>query len=222
MRRFFTRVKANLFFWLFTAVFTFLFIIVLIYSRQETHLYLNRYHSDFLDTLMKYWTYLGDGIVALIIVVGLLLVRIRYALITLLAYVLSGLGAQGFKHAFFREFPRPVKYFELHHPDIDLHLVPEVDMYSWYSFPSGHTATAFALFFALALLTKSKGLQILLFVMALGVGYSRVYLSQHFLMDVVGGASLGMVFAWIAWWWIGRYENTWMDAPLINGLRKWL
>jgi membrane-associated phospholipid phosphatase len=204
----------SLFLLLYILLFSVLFLLVLVYSREETHIMINSFHTPFLDILMKYWTSLGDGIVLVILLLGLMLVSLRHFFIGLAAYTFGGLGAQLFKQLFFNDFARPFKYFEINQISYDLYLVPGVDMNSWFSFPSGHTSTAFALFFALALMSKNKVTQIGLFILAAGVGYSRIYLSQHFLMDVVGGAFIGMIFGWLAWKWISRYSKPWLNLPL--------
>lgn len=60
-----------------------------------------------------------------------------------------------------------------------------------YSFPSGHTATAFAV--ATALYSEGIFLGPLAFVTAGGIGASRVYLGAHYPLDVLMGATLGIV-----------------------------
>ncbi|MFN7792581.1 MAG: phosphatase PAP2 family protein, partial [Cyclobacteriaceae bacterium] len=55
---------------------------------------------------------------------------------------------------------------------------------------------------------------------ALVVGYSRVYLLQHFLVDVAAGASIGVVTTYLLW----RYFETakfpsWMNNRLETNLR---
>jgi membrane-associated phospholipid phosphatase len=64
------------------------------------------------------------------------------------------------------------------------------------SFPSSHAANAFAIAWVLARRWRraSGGL----FVSAALVAFSRVYLNRHFMSDVVVGAALGMVCAWLA------------------------
>ncbi|NLW06457.1 MAG: phosphatase PAP2 family protein [Clostridia bacterium] len=66
------------------------------------------------------------------------------------------------------------------------------------SFPSGHTAASFSLAVVLALnfpfltwpLVAAAGL----------TGISRMYVGMHYPSDVLGGATLGTVFAYLAHW----------------------
>lgn len=116
--------------------------------------------------------------------------------------------------------PRPVKYFEILGSEYELYLVPGVDINNWFSFPSGHTATAFAVSFAMALLIRSKTGQYALLLLALGVGYSRIYLSQHFLVDVVAGSIIGILTGWLAWLMFNRINKNWLDRSLYNLIRR--
>lgn len=60
-----------------------------------------------------------------------------------------------------------------------------------FSFPSGHTAAAFAV--AVALAGAPFGLGPAALLLAVGIGASRVYLGAHYPLDVAAGAALGMV-----------------------------
>ena len=47
------------------------------------------------------------------------------------------------------------------------------------------------MFLLFSIFVKNRFLSFLFFVMALMVGYSRMYLGQHFFADVYGGAIIG-------------------------------
>jgi undecaprenyl-diphosphatase len=59
------------------------------------------------------------------------------------------------------------------------------------SFPSGHAATSFACAATLAQFVSRRG-QIVLFVLAAGIAYSRVYVGVHYPLDVIAGAAIGL------------------------------
>lgn len=61
-----------------------------------------------------------------------------------------------------------------------------------YSFPSGHTTTAFATATALTLSTKKWYVAVPSYAYACAVGYSRMRLGVHFPSDVLGGMVIGI------------------------------
>jgi membrane-associated phospholipid phosphatase len=93
------------------------------------------------------------------------------------------------------------------------HQVPGVELHLLHSFPSGHATTAFALFFLLALINQNKGLQIFFLIAALIAAFSRVYLSQHFLSDVLAGSAIGMFSASIIFLLMNKLSGKW-ELPL--------
>ncbi len=209
-------VNAKVFLIAYAVIFLLLLTITLLFPREEIHIFTNKFNSSFLDELMKYWTYLGDGLVLVIMILFALLISFRHFFILLASYLVSGIDSQILKRLIFDGMARPVKYFEIHDIDYQLHLVPGIHQLSWHSFPSGHTAAAFAVFVAIALMSKSKWIQLLCFIMALGVASSRIYLSHHFLMDVVAGSALGVAGGWVSWYWMNIYKVEWLDRPLLK------
>jgi len=168
--------------------------IVQIFCRQGiVILWVNKHHSAWADVFFKYATYLGDG--RFCVAVGLVALgwsRRKGALI-LATFVVSGLVSQLIKTQFFSQEPRPGQYFAktLHY----LHRVEGVELHLWNSFPSGHTTSAFALYTLLVFWAKSPILKCFWLLLAVVVAYSRMYLLQHFLVDVWAGSLLGTAVA---------------------------
>ena len=71
--------------------------------------------------------------------------------------------------------------------------LPLVTIPHSHSFPSGHTATAFAGATVLARLMP-RGAPAF-YLLALAVAYSRLYVGVHFPLDVVGGVAIGLATA---------------------------
>lgn len=78
-------------------------------------------------------------------------------------------------------------------PAGEIHTVSGVVMHSWNSFPSGHTATAFTLFLLTVYLFPNKWVITLGATYAILCAYSRVYLGQHFPMDLGGGMLVAVI-----------------------------
>jgi len=72
-----------------------------------------------------------------------------------------------------------------------------------HSFPSGHTGDVFSVCFALTLLSARPKVGFFLFIPAILVGYSRVFLSQHFLEDILAGSFIAIVCTSVNFgiWW---------------------
>lgn len=171
-------------------------VVLMIWGKEAVFLKLNHQHSDLSDIVLKYFTYVGEGLVmALLGVVLLFLKQRKLGILLIIGFAVSGLLAQGLKRV--QENPRPGLYFEktemVHNVDGEL-------LKGKNSFPSGHTTTAFAMFSLLAFATRSRGLQLLYFVVACTIGYSRIYLGQHFTADVLAGAALGFIASYFLFW----------------------
>lgn len=197
---------------------TLIFIIVggiflLVHTKADIHLLINGLHATWLDTFFTVTTYLGEGYIFLMAIPMAMFYSkrsgIQIAVTALLVLLLTAL----FKQLLFEGEPRPTMYFK----DLaELRLVPGQKMNLWNSFPSGHTMAAFALYASLAFYTTKRWVALGLFILAFLVGYSRMYLSQHFLVDVIFGAILGCVAAIAGLRLAGRFSASSLDEPLIN------
>jgi len=191
--------RQRLFFGLFAAWALLGGLIVLSTDQDDLHLTFNAFNAAGKDTLFVYGDHLGDGRLAYGLAIALCFVRFRWGASVFVACLMAGLASQFLKQSVFGPVPRPAAFFGEPTP---LYLVPGVEMNHYYTFPSGHTAIAFALATSLALLTPWKSLRAALFFLALLAAYSRVYLSQHFFEDIYAGSFVGAIAALIAHWLI--------------------
>ncbi len=68
-----------------------------------------------------------------------------------------------------------------------------------YGYFSAHSANSFAIafFFTSLLRTGYKYVGVILFIWAILVAYSRVYIGVHFPLDIVSGAFIGLFLSWL-------------------------
>ncbi len=64
-----------------------------------------------------------------------------------------------------------------------------------YAFPSGHATTSFGLAWVVARSYPYPAAQAAVYLVAATIAFSRVYVREHYPLDVVGGAALGTVVA---------------------------
>jgi membrane-associated phospholipid phosphatase len=165
---------------------------VAFFDKGQLELIINQHHNPIFDVYFKYVTHLGDGLTLAILLIILLFNNYTHTIIASFSIVFQSIFVSIFKRWIFKGLERPLAFFD---GSVSLNLVEGVDVHSSNTFPSGHTATGFALFALIFLILKNRGiiLSTLLFCLALSVGFSRVYLVQHFLIDVYFGALMGIV-----------------------------
>ena len=159
--------------------------------------------NGFLDTLMVGITTLGNA-GAIFIVLGLVLLftkKYRKAgLAVLVALIVMLLCSD----LFLKEFFARVRPFNLFESNPEKYAVWGTDYVfpnlvykpSSYSFPSGHTASAFAAAFALLWHNRKLGIPTTIF--AAIMGFSRIYVQVHYCTDVIAGVVAGAICALIA------------------------
>lgn len=189
--------------------------------KGELHLLLCNHHTPARDIFFKYYTQLAEWFPYVLCVALLLFSRIGDGVLATAGLTFAALTTQLFKHIV--NAPRPLTWFAANMPDVQLPIVEGVRMNYWFSFPSGHTTTFFALFFAVSIILEQhlsakqvsgttaclyNGLlQAALFALAALGGYSRIYLSQHFAADVLAGMCVGIIITMLCYAVLHRYEG---------------
>ena len=193
--------------WIIFTILLILFLIIGFLVLKGNDIYVDEFIYSKIDlivndrntSIFKFITYLGSAYVVIsLIILGFILIKNKkYSLfmsinlisITLLQFIL--------KNIYSRERP------------IGISLIEE----SGYSFPSGHSLTAMA-FYGLLIyyiyksnINKNKKivLEILLSIIILLIGLSRIYLGVHYFTDVVGAFSFSICYLIIYTKIIGRW-----------------
>ena len=189
--------------------------LALLYIPQgELHLLLCDRHTPARDIFYRYYTHVAEWFPYVVCVGLLLFSSIGNGVFASSAMILSALSTQVLKHII--NAPRPVTWFEMFMPETQLPLVEGVKMNHWFSFPSGHTTSFFALAFVACILFTSHPriprlasslVQIVLFALATLGGYSRIYLSQHFAKDVFAGILVGTLITIVCYAIFNRFED---------------
>ena len=197
---------------------------LLIVPKAELHLALCQPHTPFLDTIIPFFTNLVDWLPYLIVVL-LLFYRAGWSTFLASNLLLTTLIVQPIKHIV--HAPRPLTWFAEYMPDITLPLVEGVRMNHWLSFPSGHTATFFALFFCVSIILCAENikgkyiLSFLCFLCASFGAYTRIYLSQHFALDIFAGILIAVCSTLILYFFLVKHtKNTQFWDWNVQKLRK--
>tara|TARA_Y100000782_G_scaffold30975_1_gene34365 strand:+ start:810 stop:1634 length:825 start_codon:yes stop_codon:yes gene_type:complete len=187
------------------ALFTTAYILLqLLDANESLFLSANAVSQQFLsDALAAHLTELGNGaivgVLALFLVVRTPDVAKRFLWITLLAAVVIA----GLKH-FFND-PRPAGVLSVE----EFHIIG--DVLKKYSFPSGHTTTAFSMAGFILLTFQSVALRSTVLVLAVLAGFARISVGAHWPEDVFAGAALGLILAFV-----GAYFSQTSFSPKAN------
>jgi membrane-associated phospholipid phosphatase len=172
----------------------------LYFEKGDTELWLNQQNTPAADIFFKYCTYIGGGITFAILLLALLFYRYYYAILTSLVIIFQTIFVQGIKLFIFPAWDRPVIFFQ----EKEIHLVDGVRISIFNSFPSGHTATAFSIATILTLIIRNRKLSLVWYFIAILVALSRVYLMQHFFMDIYAGAIIGITVSLVTFHFLER------------------
>lgn len=154
------------------------------------NLFNRRLHCTILDIFMRYVTHLGSLGISIVLPLALLASRNEFAkeigIHMSIVILVSQLAVQIIKRLVNRK--RPYNMVE----SILIIKPPSCQ----YSFPSGHTASAFAIAFPAAY--SLPFIAPLFFVLAFAVGISRIYLGFHYPTDTLVGFLIAYISMFIS------------------------
>ena len=191
----------SFFVWLIVGV-----ILIFLNEKGDLILFFNDHRSYYGDLFFSYATRLGEEVTYLLILLFFLVYRRKAAWLIPFIGVVVLIVSLGLKEIFRHD--RPIAWFKKQDLFEVLNLIEGQPLLTGASsFPSGHTMSAFALFGLFALLvTQKKVIGILIFGLAVLVGFSRVYLIHHFFIDIYVGSIIGTLLAIIIYSFWVRFQ----------------
>jgi membrane-associated phospholipid phosphatase len=189
--------------WFFVPVamfFGFCGVLAVIVPYSHELLFFNDLRHEPFNSIFRFLTQCGEVWAYVLFGFAALFWKPRYALI--IAFVGLTMIPVSYYVKDLIGIDRPITYFEKKVSLAKIVLVPSTEVNRGQtSFPSGHTMAAFALYSLLALMAgrRYERWGLVFALMAILVGISRIFLFQHFLIDVLAGAFLGLFFSGIVW-----------------------
>jgi undecaprenyl-diphosphatase len=167
----------------------------LLHTDTQLFLFLNGFHSSFWDIIMWHisgkWEWLPFYVVLLYYIIRRYKSKCIWIFLSvaIIIALTDSISSQIIKENIHRLRPS-------HNPELN-GLVHIVNNYSGgtYGFVSSHAANTFAIAVFLSLLFKNRWFTSGIFIWAMIVSYSRIYLGVHYPGDVLGGALLGSIVA---------------------------
>jgi membrane-associated phospholipid phosphatase len=206
--------------WFYVPYLLFLIIggfFLILFSKVDIHWVINQLNCLPADYFFKIFTHFGDGIVIAIAIVIMLFIKYRHAIVVAISSIVATILVQLFKRYIIPDVDRPSLIFE---SIGKLHIVEGITMNTAHSFPSGHTATGFSIFLLFAIISSNKYLKLLFFIVAFLVAYSRIYLSQHFLVDIYFGSIIGVLSTSSVFLWVSKWKSKKLDFSILDIHKK--
>jgi membrane-associated phospholipid phosphatase len=168
-------------------------VFIAIYGKNESFLMINGHYSVQADYFFNWVTLLGEWISWVPLFAYALFYQRRFLIAVVVALLVCTLLIRLGKNVIFEGQPRPLRLLQdaargvpllKHNRYVD-------------SFPSGHTSTAFTTAMLLAYAVRRRWAPYFFILVAFLVGYSRVYLAQHFVTDVLAGIIVGVISSYL-------------------------
>lgn len=208
--------------------FSIAFLIILLLSssvflkeKEFLNIWLNKNHNLILDIFFKNITLLGSGWFLIPLFLFTLFRSYFLSLVLIVATILESIIVQlVLKNGIYSDVIRPIAYI----PESELlHKVDGVIIHSLNSFPSGHTQTAFLIFTFLVFFCKRNYAAYFFLFLAVLIGLSRVYLLQHFFVDIWFGALIGysvLLFVYLVFSKLIKPESKLAHSHLTLNLKR--
>ncbi len=180
------------------------------FDKIELHLFLNQFNNAKLDLPFIVLTKMGSGVLFPVFALFFSNRNYRAGISILLTGFVILLAAGLLKNFVFPDYLRPSAFLE----DFVYKKAEGFTLYTNHSFPSGHAMSAFGFCTVLALQLNRSLSTWLLALLAVLMAYSRVYLNQHFMVDIVVGSWIGFILALSVYLWSKTWKSSFWERKL--------
>ena len=139
----------------------------------------------------------------MLIVLGLIYLILRTKILTLFTALMSTIFASIISFAIYLLWQRP-RPFVTYASEVSKLAIDTTA----HSFPSAHTYLAFSISIAILLRGHTK-LGISMILISIIIAISRIGSGLHYPSDIIGGVTIGLVAAIIAFWVVEYFEDFW-------------
>jgi len=190
---------------------------LLLLTKYHINVFINEHIANYtLDPFFILYSQIFEGWAIIFVVIALAFFSKRKMAYFTISAALAGIFIYVLKDFVFGNVPRPTKLLPI---ETISHILEDKTVYKEnYSFPSGHTTFAFAVMSICSLLTKKQWCCVVFFLVAIGAAFSRLYLLQHYFVDIYCGAILGFSIALFTFYLCGSILQI-QDEPLFKRKR---
>ncbi len=204
---------------LFVVVWMAMLILRLFLDKGELLMAIGERHSNGFNLFFSLATRFAEEIAFLILAIVFLFIRYKNAIAIGVTGILVMIVSNILKQIFAAE--RPFLYYRNRGMEEQYNLIEGIEPYvGLTSFPSGHTMAGFALMTLLSFYVKNRWLDLLLLLLALLVGLSRIYLGHHFLEDVILGSLIGVGLAMLTFLLFEKWKIPKLERSILSKSSK--
>lgn len=170
---------------------------------RDLFIYLNSKHTSWLDPIMYFLSNYTFWIVSCLIVMLCMIYVNRSTGKVAALFIFVSVGLNFLINRIVKIFvmrPRPGADPFLHDIAWQLETIGAST-----SFFSGHASCSFSLALFSCLYFKNKYFTIIIFMWAIVVSYSRIYVGKHYPLDIMVGIVFGLITGYIAYWLFNTY-----------------
>lgn len=186
-------------------------------NRLDTDLFLwlNGRYASWLDPIMVFATERNTWFPFYALLIGWLIYQYRkqalWMILTLAAAVaISDQTASALLK------PLTLRLRPCHEPTLQTLIHPVLECGGQYGFASSHAANTFALATGLWLLVGKQHPWVKwLYLWAILVAYSRIYVGAHYPLDILAGAGIGVLAAQLCVWVLYRFNSQFTDHKTV-------